>query len=190
MKRAAVIIGIDKTDDLPKLKDAARDAQLVEQWARAQKMDSIHVLTDAEKPVDTPAIKKVIKDLVDTANVGQLVIYFAGHGVNKERHEYWLLSDAPDDPDAAVNVAAAWRSPLLVGFHTSCSFPTPAERPPNAFAPNPSGVATFFRTAKVVNHLSISFSLANSAGRHTKWRTRISRAPNSKRSTRTSSFPH
>jgi hypothetical protein len=117
MKRAAVIIGIDKTGDLPKLNDAARGAQLMEKWAREQGMDSVYVLTDTEKPVDASAIKNAIKKLVDAANIGQLVVYFAGHGVNRQRHEYWLLSDAPDDPNAAVNVAGS------VGLAATCGIP-------------------------------------------------------------------
>src|SRR5262249_7573479 len=36
-----------------------------------------------------------------------LLVYFAGHGVNLQRQEYWLLTDAPDDSQAAVNVATS-----------------------------------------------------------------------------------
>ena len=104
MKRAAVIIGVDKTGDLPKLKDAAKGALLMETWARDQKMDAVHVITDREKPVDVQTVKTAIKELVKQGNLSQLVIYFAGHGVNRERQEYWLLSGAPDDTQEAVNV--------------------------------------------------------------------------------------
>jgi hypothetical protein len=107
MKRAAVIIGINKSGDLPKLKDAARGARLVENWARRQGMDPVHVFTDTNAPVEATAIWKAIKALVDAANVGQLVVYFAGHGVNRQRHEYWLLSGAPDNSNEAVNVAGS-----------------------------------------------------------------------------------
>ena len=37
----------------------------------------------------------------------QLIVYFAGHGVNIGYAERWLLSDAPGDPNAAVNVAGS-----------------------------------------------------------------------------------
>src|SRR5262249_47991973 len=95
MKRAAVVIGVDKTGDLPRLKDAARGAQLTASWAREQGMDPVHVFTDEKKKlVDVSAIKTAIRELVDAANISQLLIYFAGHGVNRQRHEYWLLSDA------------------------------------------------------------------------------------------------
>lgn len=37
-------------------------------------------------------------------NIDQLVVYFAGHGVNIRYGEYWLLSGAPEDTQEAVNV--------------------------------------------------------------------------------------
>jgi hypothetical protein len=117
MKRAAVIIGINKSGDLPKLKDAVRGARLVENWARQQLMDPVHVFTDTDAPVEATAIWKAIKALVDAANVSQLVVYFAGHGVNRQRHEYWLLSGAPDNSNEAVNVAGS------VALAATCGIP-------------------------------------------------------------------
>jgi hypothetical protein len=117
MKRAAVIIGVNKAGDLPKLKDAARGARLMEQWARRQGMEPIHVFTDIDAPVEHMAIWNAIKTLVDAANVSQLVVYFAGHGVNRQRHEYWLLSGAPDNSNEAVNVAGS------VALAATCGIP-------------------------------------------------------------------
>jgi hypothetical protein len=114
MKRAAIIIGVNRVGNLPGLKDAARGAHLMEKWAKAQRMNAVQVFTDEVKPVDVSQIKKAIKRLVNDANLNQLVIYFAGHGVNKQRHEYWLLSDAADDTQAAVNVAGS------VGLASTC----------------------------------------------------------------------
>ena len=36
--------------------------------------------------------------------VEQLIVYFSGHGINSGLFEQWLLSRAPVDPNAAVNV--------------------------------------------------------------------------------------
>lgn len=106
MKRAAILIGVDRTGDLPILKDAARGARLMETWARAQGIETV-VVTDETEPVTIDRIKRAIRQLVDAANVSQLLVYFAGHGVNLQRQEYWLLTDAPDDSQAAVNVATS-----------------------------------------------------------------------------------
>jgi hypothetical protein len=107
MKRAAILIGVDKTGDLPRLRDAARGAKLMQTWATAQGMDPVHLFTDEKEPVTVDAIKKAIRELVAAANVSQLLVYFAGHGVNLQRQEYWLLSDAPGDTQAAVNLATS-----------------------------------------------------------------------------------
>lgn len=106
MKRAAILIGVDKTGDLPRLKDAARGARLMETWAQAQGLQTV-VLTDETGPVTVDAIKRAVRKLVDAANIDQLLVYFAGHGVNLQRQEHWLLTDAPDDTQAAVNVATS-----------------------------------------------------------------------------------
>jgi hypothetical protein len=108
VKRAAVLIGVDRTGDLPVLKDAAKGARRMEEWAIAQGVGSVEVFTDENGgAVDVGAVKKAIKKIVDSGTVEQLVIYFAGHGVNNGYREYWLLSDAPADTQAAVNVSAS-----------------------------------------------------------------------------------
>lgn len=106
MKRAAILIGVDKTGDLPRLKDAAEGARLMQGWAQAQGLRTV-LITDETEPVTVDAIKRAVRKLVDAANVGQLLVYFAGHGVNLMRQEHWLLTDAPDDTQAAVNVATS-----------------------------------------------------------------------------------
>lgn len=101
------MIGVDKTGGLPRLKDAARGAQLMKTWAQAQGIDAIHLFTDEQGPVTVDAIKRAVRTMADAGNIGQLLVYFAGHGVNLQRQEVWLLSDAPDDSNAAINVATS-----------------------------------------------------------------------------------
>jgi hypothetical protein len=105
MKRAAVIIGVDRTGLLQPLNDAARGAQrLHDEWAKGQKFASLKLLTDAGgKPVTAKAIKTAVEAAIKLG-VGQLVVYFAGHGINRQRGEIWLLSGAPGNPQEAVNV--------------------------------------------------------------------------------------
>ena len=54
-------------------------------------------------------VKQAVRELVEAGQLDQLVIYFAGHGVNRNYGEYWLLSDAPSDTQAAVNMAGSAR---------------------------------------------------------------------------------
>ncbi|AHF94144.1 hypothetical protein OPIT5_06405 [Opitutaceae bacterium TAV5] len=109
MNRAAVIIGVKKAGQLPELKAALAGVQKVEAWASCHGFgeDDVITLTDEKNPVTAGDIKKAVKKLVDRDNVEQLFIYFAGHGVNLHYSEYWLLSDAPEDTQEAVNVAGS-----------------------------------------------------------------------------------
>jgi hypothetical protein len=128
MKRAAVLIGVDKTGGLPKLSDAAAGAERMEAWALAQGMarKDVVLLTDREGPVTLAAITDAIAALVDRDSIEQLVVYFAGHGVVIQRGEYWLLSGAPRNANEAVNVegsvAAARRCgiPHVVFISDAC----------------------------------------------------------------------
>jgi hypothetical protein len=105
VRRAAIIIGVDRAGNLPVLHDAAAGARRFEKWAREQGVESIDVLTDENGgEVGVDAVKKAINRIVRAGTTEQLIVYFAGHGVNINYNEYWLLSDAPADSNAAVNV--------------------------------------------------------------------------------------
>jgi hypothetical protein len=106
MTRAAVLIGVNRSGTLPVLENAVRSAHAMEAWALGQGMrrDRVKLLTDENEPVSAEAVKRAIRALVDKGAIEQLVVYFAGHGVNILYGEQWLLSDAPVDTQAAVNV--------------------------------------------------------------------------------------
>ena len=107
MKRAAILIGVDETGDLPKLNDAAKGAWRMAAWARGQKMDPVTVITDEAGPVEIGQVFKAVAAIEKKGTCEQLIVYFAGHGVNIGGHERWLLSDAPDDGNAAVNLSGS-----------------------------------------------------------------------------------
>lgn len=105
MKRAAVLIGVDRTGDLPPLEDAARCARRVEKWAQDQKFNFIKTFTDEnDGAVKVVELKQLIDEIVKDGTTEQLLIYFAGHGVNIRYNELWLLTDSPRDRQEAVNV--------------------------------------------------------------------------------------
>ncbi len=106
MTRAAVLTGVNRTGGLPALADAVAGARRMEHWALDQGMARKRVLlfTDEDGPLDIGGVRRAIRALVDSGSLEQLIVYFAGHGVNIRYGEYWLLSDAPVDTSAAVNV--------------------------------------------------------------------------------------
>lgn len=131
MKRAAVLIGVSRAGNLPVLADAIPSVRAMEAWALAQGLDRdlVKVITDEAGPVGLQPIKDAVNDIVGRATVEQLVVYFAGHGVNIGYYEYWLLSEAPNDPQAAVNVdgsvtlARRCSVPHVIFFSDACRTP-------------------------------------------------------------------
>lgn len=109
-RRAAVLIGVSRTGGLPELRAVDSGVDLMERWARSQGFDFIERITDESGgEVHPRRIRKAIDAVVQRGDVQQLVVYFAGHGVNLGASEFWLLSEAPNDPNAAVNVAGTER---------------------------------------------------------------------------------
>lgn len=107
MQRAAILIGVRKAGPLPELQAVWQGVLGMREWARQQGIDSalITTITDENgKKVTPQLISDAVKAFVERGDLDQLIIYFAGHGVNIQYGEYWLLSDAIDDSNAAVNV--------------------------------------------------------------------------------------
>lgn len=111
MIRAGVFIGVDKTGGLQRLNDAASGAARMHEWVQTQEFVDparAKLITDAGgQKVHPDLIYDAIKEILDGAGVDQLLIYFAGHGVNINRNEHWLLTEAPVKTSAAVNVTGS-----------------------------------------------------------------------------------
>lgn len=109
MERAVVCLGVRRSGDLPVLNGVLPAVASVRDWALAQGIppDRVLTLTDEHAPLSPQPIKDAIRRLVELAVIEQLIVYFAGHGVNNRYNEYWLLSDAPADPQAAVSLSTS-----------------------------------------------------------------------------------
>lgn len=119
MIRAGVFIGVDQTGGLQKLRDATAGAGRMRQWALRQGMapeDAI-LLTDTDGGKVTPdQIRDAVTAVVDGPGVDQLILYFAGHGVVRDRGELWLLSEAPGNTSAAVDVRGSVELARMCGI--------------------------------------------------------------------------
>ncbi len=108
MVRAGIFIGVDKSGDLQKLNDAAAGAKRMHEWALEQGMpDKTHakLITDAGgQKVQPDQIVDAVHEVCGGAGVDQLIVYFAGHGINLQHGDRWLLTEVPAKPYAAVNV--------------------------------------------------------------------------------------
>lgn len=109
MVRAAVLIGVARAGILDPLQAVHDGVRAMEKWALAQgiERERVLVLSDESGTVEVHQVKKAVKKLIDLSTVEQLIVYFAGHGVNISRGEVWLLSGAPEDSNEAVNVSGS-----------------------------------------------------------------------------------
>jgi hypothetical protein len=63
-KRAAVVIGVDRVGDLPRLNAAASGARTVADWLTAEGFE-VKRFTDGQQPVRVGDIKAAIRELID-----------------------------------------------------------------------------------------------------------------------------
>jgi hypothetical protein len=113
--RAAVVIGVDQPQGLPKLHAAASGAKMVADWLTDEHF-KIQLLTDQKGPVRAADIFKAISDFVELGTVEELVIYFAGHGSVVGYGEFWMLSEAPHNPNEAVSFPETFELARLCGI--------------------------------------------------------------------------
>ncbi len=101
--RAAVVIGVNQTGDLPPLNAAVSDANRVGDWLDGEGFEVTRFVDDTA-PVEVAPIHNAISALVRGPMLDQLVVYFSGHGFVQGYGEFWLLTDAPGDVNAAVSL--------------------------------------------------------------------------------------
>jgi hypothetical protein len=108
MRRAALVIGVDRVGDLPPLRAAAAGAERVAAWLRGEGYE-VRCLTDRDGgEVRREQVSDALFELVTVPpRYGMLVVYFSGHGAWQARSDIWLLSRAPARPDEAINLTAA-----------------------------------------------------------------------------------
>lgn len=132
MNRAVLLIGVSRAGGLGKLQAVESSIDKMQAWARAQGIPDNQIIrrTDATGPVTIADLFNDVKALADRDTIEQLIVYFAGHGVINNRLEFWLLSDAPVNAGAAVNVngnialAQAGAFEHVVFLSDACRTPT------------------------------------------------------------------
>lgn len=121
MRRAIVLIGVAcPSAQFGRLQAVDTALATMRAWARAQAFDSIRTLSDGDgTPVTADAIYQTVRALIEpggTGSVGpldQLWVYFSGHGTFDGKSEFWLLSGAPENPNAAIGLEASFDNALF-----------------------------------------------------------------------------
>jgi hypothetical protein len=102
--RCAVVIGVDNPGgtDLAPLTSAASGAEEVATWLHQEGYD-VKLYTDQNGTKVLPAdINAGITAFVDSQTYELMVLYFSGRGYFKNLTDYWVLTGAPADPNAAI----------------------------------------------------------------------------------------
>lgn len=109
MKKCAIIIGINDTPGMPYLSSPCHYARRVDLWARSQGFQT-RLFTDESFEGNKHRIN--IRDISTagaellTTNPEQLLVYFAGHGIELEPgNDIWLLPDYQRWPSEAINIS-------------------------------------------------------------------------------------
>jgi hypothetical protein len=114
--RVAVVIGVDKVNDLPLLQ-ASHGAAEIAQWLQNEGFE-VKLLVDTLGPVTLDTVFRAVAEFVNRSNVEMLVVYFAGHGfMSNTNSEWWVLSDALTNPNNAVGFVES------VGAAKMCGIP-------------------------------------------------------------------
>jgi len=104
MNKVAICIGVKRTGYMPELPSACDDARAFGQWAVSQRFTPYYFLDD-EGAVLLHQIHDKVNKVRETGQCEVLMIYFAGHGVLSTLiQEFWLLSNAPTNPNEAISV--------------------------------------------------------------------------------------
>ena len=106
MSRIAIVIGVNKPRAPAPLQGAVNDAKAFAGWIAKQGFE-VKAFTDEKEPVTFVGIFTEVERIVTAATYSQVVIYFAGHGLQNGGSEVWLLSGAPNNASEAISVEAS-----------------------------------------------------------------------------------
>lgn len=103
LRRAAVVIGVNKCGGLPVLNAAVTGAKSMAAWLAGEGFE-VKLFVDEQRAVTAGEVGAAIDDLVKNRELDQLVVYFSGHGFLTGFNEVWMLSKAPGDANEAISL--------------------------------------------------------------------------------------
>ena len=105
--RAVIAIGVDRVETLPTLRASASGARRFARWSLENQeipSERVWLFTDEERRVGVTEIYDAIAACIQSGDLDQLIVYFAGHGAYIAQQDLWLLSDALLDLNAVISV--------------------------------------------------------------------------------------
>lgn len=104
-RHVAIAVGVSSVEGLSLLTGVPDGVEQFADWAAAQGFEVIRH-QDTVEPVAADEVYAAVHAAVEAGDVERLFVFFSGHGLAPGvGDDLWLLSDAAEDPSAAVNVA-------------------------------------------------------------------------------------
>lgn len=121
-RKAAVVIGVNRTGNLDPLQSAVQAASDVAGWLSGEGFD-VALLTDEGAAVHSAQVEEALAQFVTVPpRYELLVVYFSGHGYWHARADRWLLSGAPARGSDAINLRGAMDLARYSGIKTVVFF--------------------------------------------------------------------
>ena len=121
-RKAAVVIGVNRTGNLDPLQSAAQAASDVAGWLSSEGFD-VALLTDEWAAVHSAQVEEALAQFITVPpRYKLLVVYFSGHGYWHARADRWLLSGAPARGSDAINLRGAMDLARYSGIETVVFF--------------------------------------------------------------------
>jgi len=104
-RQVALAIGVARVGSLPFLPGVVAGVTEFAEWAVVQGFE-VASHTDGTAPVRADELFATVRAAVEAGDVERFFVYFGGHGVAPGTgDDLWLLSDADNDPSAAIDAA-------------------------------------------------------------------------------------
>src|SRR6202007_3314385 len=101
-RRAGVCIGVNHAGSMSPLRAAVQGARDFADWFTSQGCDTDLLVDENGRRISVVDIFDAVEARVKAGTYEQLIVYFAGHGILlAPGAEHWLLSRAPENPNAA-----------------------------------------------------------------------------------------
>jgi hypothetical protein len=121
-RKAAVVIGVNRTGNLDPLQAAVQAASDVAGWLSSEGFE-VALLTDECAAVHSAQVEEALAQFVTARpRYKLLVVYFSGHGYWHARADRWLLSGAPVRGSDAINLRGAMDLARYSGIETVVFF--------------------------------------------------------------------
>lgn len=90
-KRVALVVGMSKYKEVPRLANPARDADAIANLFRRAGFDVV----DSERDLTIADLRRVIREFAEAARDADIaVVYYAGHGIEMDGNNYLIPTDA------------------------------------------------------------------------------------------------